>query len=108
MSAEGCGIRRRPSSKRFAPPSSPDPGEIRALLDDPEFKLRFGGISGDKLKRVPPGFPPDHPEAELLKQKDLTFGVRLADGDVLSPALPDIIADSFAAVVPLMRYFARL
>ena len=56
-------------------------------MDDPRFFETFGAISGDRLKRVPAGFPPDHPEAELLKQKDLTFGCRLADKDVFRPEL---------------------
>ena len=68
----------------------------------------FGEISGDKLKRVPTGFPPDHPQAELLKQKDLTFGRRLADQDVLGPGLVDLIADSFEAAAPVMRWLAAL
>jgi uncharacterized protein (TIGR02453 family) len=85
-----------------------DPSTVRRILDGPEFKRLFGTISGDKLKRVPPGVPADHPEAELLKHKDVTFGHRLADMDVLSPTLPDIVADSFEAAVPLMRFLARL
>jgi uncharacterized protein (TIGR02453 family) len=85
-----------------------DPKAVRRLLDDPTFKEVFGEISGDKLTRVPPGFPKDHPEAELLKQKDLTFGRRLADDDVFSPGLPDLIAESFGAAVPVMRWLARL
>ncbi len=68
----------------------------------------FGEISGEKLKRVPSGFPSDHPEAELLKQKDLTFGRRLADDDVMGPQLVDLIADSFLVAVPVMRWLARL
>ena len=85
-----------------------EPKTIRGLLDDPSFKRHFGTISGDKLKRVPPGYPADHPEAELLKQKDLTFGQRLADADVLSPALPDVVAETFEAASPLMRYLASI
>jgi uncharacterized protein (TIGR02453 family) len=85
-----------------------DPATVRGLLDDPDFKRTFGAISGDKLKRVPPGYPADHPEAELLKQKDVTFGQRLADSDVLSPALPDLVAEAFQSAVPLMRFLARL
>jgi uncharacterized protein (TIGR02453 family) len=85
-----------------------DPAGVRALLDDPNFVHAFGPISGDRLKRVPPGFPPDHPEAELLKQKDLTFGRRLADSDVLGLQLVDLLGDSFETAVPLMRWLARL
>ncbi len=85
-----------------------DPATIRAILDEPEFRRRFGGLGGDKLQRVPSGFPADHPEVELLKHKDLTYGQRLADSDVQSPALPDLIADAFETAVPLMRYLASL
>ena len=67
----------------------------------------FGQIGGEMLKRVPQGFPTDHPEAELLKHKDLTFGHRLSDDDVTSPGLPDVIADSFEVAVPVMRWLAR-
>jgi uncharacterized protein (TIGR02453 family) len=85
-----------------------DPTAVRDLIDQPRFVATFGQISGDKLKRVPPGFPSDHPEAELLKQKDLTFGRRLADDDVMGPQLVDLIADSFAVAVPVMRWLATL
>ena len=85
-----------------------DPRGVRGLLDDPKFKETFGAVSGDRLTRVPPGFPKDHPEAELLKQKDLTFGRRLADDDAFSPTLPDLIAETFEAAVSVMRWLARL
>jgi uncharacterized protein (TIGR02453 family) len=85
-----------------------DPLGVRRVLDEPSFKLRFGAISGDSLKRVPTGFPSDHPEADLLKLKDMTFGHRLSDNDVLSPRLPDVLAESFADAIPVMRFLARL
>jgi uncharacterized protein (TIGR02453 family) len=85
-----------------------DPAGVRRLLDEPEFKRRFGTISGDSLKRVPTGFPADHPEADLLKLKDMTFGHRLADDDVMSPRLPDVLVESFEVAIPVMRFLARL
>ena len=84
------------------------PAEVRAMLDAPAFAARFGSLSGDRLKRVPPGFPADHPEAELLKLKDMTFGHRLSDADVFNPRLPDLLADAFTDAVPVMRFLARL
>jgi len=106
----GGGMWHPPTAKlaAFRTAVGDDPKRVRGLLDDPTFKDTFGAISGDKLTRVPSGFPKDHPEAELLKQKDLTFGRRLADNDVFSPGLPDLIADSFEAAVPVMRWLARL
>jgi uncharacterized protein (TIGR02453 family) len=85
-----------------------DPAAIRGLLDDPTFATRFGPLSGDTLTRPPRGYPADHPEVELLKHRDITFGVRLADEDVLSARLPDVVADVLADSVPFMRYLARL
>ena len=45
----------------------------------------FGDVHGDSLKRIPAGFPADHPDAELLKLKDVIFGRRLSDAEALSP-----------------------
>ena len=85
-----------------------EPGRIQKLVSEPAFKATFGTLGGDKLQRVPTGFPPDHPEAELLKLKDVTFGRRLSDKDALSPSLPDLIADTFEAAMPVMRYLAAI
>jgi uncharacterized protein (DUF2461 family) len=84
------------------------PEVARRLIDEPRFAAAFGPLAGDTLKRTPTGFPPDHPEVELLKLKDVTFGHRLSDADVMSPDLPDTIADSFEVAVPVMRWLASL
>ncbi len=85
-----------------------DPGRIHAVLDAPAFAATFGQVSGDRLKRVPAGFPADHPEADLLKLKDVTFGRRLSDDEALSPGLPDTLAAIFADAVPAFRLLAEL
>ncbi len=84
------------------------PGRVHAALDDPGFVAAFGVVSGERLKRVPVGFPADHPEAELLKLKDVTFGRRLSDDEALSPALPDTLAGAFASALPVLRLLAEL
>ena len=63
---------------------------------------------GESLKRVPAGFPADHPDADLLRLKNVTFGRRLADKEALSPRLPSILADAFAIGTPLLRYLASI
>jgi uncharacterized protein (TIGR02453 family) len=85
-----------------------EPGRVRELIDESRFRATFGSLGGDALRRVPTGFPPDHPEVELLKLKDVTFGRRLADAEAMSPALPDLIADTFGAALPVMRYLAAI
>jgi uncharacterized protein (TIGR02453 family) len=86
-----------------------DPKQVHAVIDAPAFTRAFGELDAEeRLKRVPPGFPADHPDAEILKLKDVLFGRRLADEEVLSPRLPDILADAFATGTPLLRLLGRL
>mgnify|MGYP001124707480 CR=1 FL=1 len=59
------------------------------------------------LKRVPRGFPPDHPAADWLRFQSFTAGRKLADADVLGPALPDRLAKDYAALVPFVRWLNR-
>jgi uncharacterized protein (TIGR02453 family) len=84
------------------------PAQVHKVVDAPAFRRAFGELSGDRLKRVPPGYPAGHPEAELLKLKDVTFGRRLTADEALSPDLPDILADAFAVATPTMRLLAGL
>jgi hypothetical protein len=63
---------------------------------------------GDRLSRVPKGFAADHPDAELLKLKDIGFGRRLADDDVGSTGIVDLIADTLVLGLPLLRLLANL
>jgi len=83
---------------------------FRAVVEAPEFVKAFGAVSddGESLKRVPAGYPPDHPAADILRKKNVTFGRRLSDDDAFSPELPDILADAFAIGTPLLRYLASI
>ena len=85
------------------------PDRVQAALDDRAFVAWFGGArSHEQLKRVPPGLPADHPLADLFRWKDVVFGRRLADADVTSPGLPDVLADGYAAAMPVFRFLATL
>jgi uncharacterized protein (TIGR02453 family) len=81
-----------------------------AVVEAPAFTKAFGkvGDDGESLKRVPPGYPANHPAADILRLKNVTFGRRLSDDDALGPDLPTVIADTFAIGTPLMRYLATI
>jgi uncharacterized protein (TIGR02453 family) len=87
-----------------------DDGEFRGIVEAPAFVEAFGAVSddGESLKRVPAGYPADHPAADLLRKKNVTFGRRLADDDAFSPDLPSILAEAFATGTPLLRWLATL
>jgi uncharacterized protein (TIGR02453 family) len=81
---------------------------VRSAINEPGFVAAFGSLSGDRLARVPAGYPKDHPAADLLVLKDLIFSTRLSDADVGSAALPDTLADVYAAAMPVWALLARV
>ena len=86
-----------------------EPDLVRAALEEPGFVAAFGAVTAhEELKRVPAGLPADHPLANLLRMKDVVFGHRLDDEQVLSPRLPDVLADAFEAGLPVLRLLASL
>jgi len=86
-----------------------EPSAVHGAIEDPGFVATFGRVSShDPFKRVPPGYPADHPDAELLRMRDVVFGRPLSDDEVLSPALPDTIADGLGAAMPVLRLLASL
>jgi uncharacterized protein (TIGR02453 family) len=85
-----------------------DAARVHAVIDDPAFVATFGKAMGNSLTRVPKGYAADHPDAELLKLKDVGFGHPLADADASSPDLPDRLAATLAVGVPLLRLLASL
>lgn len=85
-----------------------DPDRVHAALGDPRFRETFGAVDGDRLKRTPVGYASDHPDAELLKLKDVTFGKALTPDETASPHLPGRIADILGAGLPAFGLLASL
>jgi uncharacterized protein (TIGR02453 family) len=85
-----------------------EPG-VRRALEDRAFVAEFGPVdSHESLKRVPPGYPADHPMADLFRYKDLVFGRRLSDEEVYSPDLPAILADAYMKATPVFTFLDSL
>ena len=85
------------------------PEDVREAFESPGFVAWFGDVRPhDELKRFPPGWPQDHALAQMFRWKDVVFGRPLADTDVLSPALPDVLVEAFEAGMPVLRLLATL
>jgi uncharacterized protein (TIGR02453 family) len=74
-------------------------------------KLRKRGyqVGGhDDYKKVPKGFDPEHPRAELLKMRGLTAGPpEIPKGLLHKPGLADWLVDHGKAMAPLVSWLYR-
>ena len=85
-----------------------DRAGIHRIIDEPGFRSTFGPLGGDGLKRAPAGYASDDPDIELLKLKDITFGIRISDEQAGSADLPATVAATFEPAVPLLALLAGL
>lgn len=70
------------------------------------FKATFE-LAGDRLKRPPRDFDPEHPLIEDLKWKDYIGIAELPDSFVTDPALPKALGTKFKAGTPFMRFLCE-
>jgi uncharacterized protein (TIGR02453 family) len=78
--------------------------EIRKITRSKAFVTRVGTLHGDRLTRVPRGFPADHPAVEFLKHRQFLasheFPPELATSTDFYPTL----LATFTAIAPLVRF----
>ena len=80
------------------------PDEWRQATKNRAFVRVWKAVTGDKLKRPPRGFDPDHPCIEDIKFTDFLGVADLPRGLISSPGLVDHVAKAFAAGTPLMKF----
>nr|WP_320131360.1 TIGR02453 family protein [uncultured Holophaga sp.] len=90
----------------------PDPRtlqRVRQHMDGHVPAWRSLGLEllGDRIVRVPRGFAPDHPLAELLRLKDITTLVPLAEGQVCAPDFLEVFLEVCRHQLPLLALLAR-
>lgn len=80
-------------------------GDFRKIISgaDPRMKLD----TDNALKKVPAGFDPASPEADLLKLKNFSLTYAPDDDFVLSPDLIGNLLDIFRSTTPFLAYLNR-
>jgi len=78
--------------------------QLRAILESPGFRRHVGSLEGEKLKRVPRGFPSDHPAAEYLKHRHFIAGAEFPGALAASPKFYSTLLTVFRQVIPLSRF----
>jgi uncharacterized protein (TIGR02453 family) len=77
---------------------------LRTLVESPAFRRVFGALSGERLKRVPLGFPKDHPAAEYLKLKQFLAGCEKPAAFAISPGFYRALLSAFRVLAPLIAF----
>ena len=77
---------------------------FRTLVESPTFKRTVGAVYGDALKRVPRGYPPDHPAAEYLKLKQFIFGKDYPAAFAVSRGFYGTVVRQFERMAPVIAF----
>lgn len=79
----------------------------RSAVRRPALSARGVKQWGERLKRAPSGYRPDHPLIEDLKWKDFILYVDLSDDDPVSPKLMDRFVEACRLLAPFNRFLCR-
>jgi uncharacterized protein (TIGR02453 family) len=81
--------------------------EFKAILNGNDFKKYFGEMEGEKLKRAPKDYDPDHPEIELLKYKSFLATNKCTDAQVSSKDFLTHATEVFKALYPFDTFLNK-
>ena len=76
---------------------------LRAIVEAPAFRKEID-IEGERLQRVPRGFPKDHEAVEYLKYRNFIAGCEYPPAFAASPAFYATLLKVFRRVAPFARF----
>ena len=78
--------------------------ELRKLIADRALRRLLGDMQGEQLTRVPKGFAPDHPAADLLRYKQYLLYIELDPALATSRQLESELLKRFRAMAPFLDF----
>ena len=78
--------------------------EFRKIAGARAVRRLFTEVQGERLTRVPKGYPRDHPAADLLRMKQHLLYVELPPALATTPALYTEVVKHFRAMAPFMEF----
>ena len=82
-----------------------NPKGIQKILNDKNFKKYFTGLDDfDRVKTAPKGYPKDHPQIELLKNKSFIVSHSFTDTEVTDKKFVKKVAQVSKAIKPLNEF----
>lgn len=104
MLAGGAYVPPGPWIKAIRQEIAYNPDDLKKIINDKNFKKYFGEIEGEKLKKAPKGFTPDHPEIELLRYKSFLAVNNCTDQQVTSAGFMDHCSQVFKTLLPFDQF----
>ncbi len=80
------------------------PEEFLAIIRAKSFRRTFGKLEGEKLQRIPQGYPTDHPMAQWLRYKQFFVYVEWPEEKSHSASFVTIVAKVFEEAAPLVGF----
>jgi uncharacterized protein (TIGR02453 family) len=77
---------------------------LKSIVESPAFRREVGSLEGERLKRVPRGFPGDHPAADYLRYRQFIVGREFPAAFATRPRFYDAILKLFQRVAPFSRF----
>ena len=77
---------------------------LRAIVESPSFRRTFGRLEGERLQRIPRGFPKDHAAAEYLKFRQFLAGREYPATFATSRRFYAGVIAVFREAAPLIRF----
>jgi len=81
--------------------------EFRRLVGGRTVRRLCGEVQGERAARLPKGFECNHPEADLIRYKQVLFDISLDPAVVTTPKLLSEIVTRFRAMAPFVEYLNR-
>jgi uncharacterized protein (TIGR02453 family) len=80
------------------------PREFRRIVESAQFRRAVGALDGERLVRVPAGFPPDHEAAAYLKFRQFLAGREFPGTFATTAGFYARLLGIFRAIAPLTRF----
>jgi uncharacterized protein (TIGR02453 family) len=81
--------------------------QFRATFGTQRVKKLLGELQGDSLARVPKGFDPDHPAADLIRRKQYLLDAQLDPKLATTPKLLGELVTRIEAMTPFVEFLNR-
>jgi uncharacterized protein (TIGR02453 family) len=78
--------------------------QFRSILKSTKVVKLLGELQGEQLSRVPKGFDPDHPAADLVRRKSFLLDTSLDPKIAATPALFKEISIRLEAMAPFVEF----